>query len=57
MLHFVQVQQNQYILVQTDIMAFAIAALDSIDFVEPPHTAAGLIPYGQLIDELKVQTL
>ena len=54
-LHMVQAQQAQYILAQTDVTAFAIAALGSIEFVEPPHTTAGLIPYGQLFDEHKVQ--
>ena len=43
-LHFVQVQQTQYILAQNDVMAFAIAALGSLEFVEPPHTATSLIP-------------
>ena len=35
-------------------MAFAVAALGSIEFVEQPHTATSLIPYGQLFDELKM---
>ena len=52
MLHMVQAQQSQYILAQADVMAFAFAALGSIEFVEPPHTTAGLIPYSQLFDEL-----
>ena len=43
-LHFVQVQQTQYILAQNDVMAFAIAALGSLEFVEHPHTATSLIP-------------
>ena len=54
-LHMVQAQQAQYILAQTDVTAFAIAAHGSIEFVEPPHTTAGLIPYGHLFDEHKVQ--
>ena len=53
----VQAQQSQYILAQRDVTAFAIAALVSIEFVETPHTTAGLIPYGQLFDELKVQLI
>ena len=56
-LHMVQVQQAQYILAQTDVTAFVIAALGSIEFVEPPYTTAGPIPYGQLFDELKVQLI
>ena len=48
------VQQCQYILAQTDVMAFTFGALVSIEFVEPPHTTAGLIPYGQLFDKLKI---
>ena len=56
-LRMVQFQQAQYILAQTDVTAFVIAALGSIDFVEPPHTTAGLIPYGQLFNELKVQLI
>ena len=55
MLHFVQVKQTQYILAQTDVIAFAIAAQGSIEFVEPPHAARGLIPYSQLFDELKMK--
>ncbi len=43
-LHVVQAQQAQYILAQTDVTAFAVAALGSIEFIEPPHTTAGLIP-------------
>jgi hypothetical protein len=57
MLHMVKAQQAQYIVAQTDVMAFAIAALGTIKFVEPPHTTAGLIPYVQLSDELKVQLI
>ena len=53
-LHFVQVQQTQYIFAQNDVMAFAIVALGLIEFVEPPHIASGLIPYGQLFDEIKM---
>ena len=56
-LPMVQAQQAQYILAQTDVTAFAVAALGSIEFIEPPHTTAGLIPYGQLFDELKVQLI
>ena len=52
-LHFVQVQQTQYIPAQNDVLAFAIVALGSIEFVEPPHTTTSLIPYGQLFKELK----
>ena len=54
MLHFVQVQQTQYILAQNYVMAFAIAALGSLEFVEPPRTATSQIPYGQLFDEHKM---
>ena len=54
MLHYVHVQQTQYILAQNDVMAFAIAALGSIEFVEPPHTATSLIPYGQMFDVHKM---
>ena len=53
MLYLVQSQQNQYVLAQTDVMAFAFAALSSMEFVEPPHTTAGIIAYGQLFDECK----
>ena len=56
-LPMVQAQQAQYILAQTDVTAFAVAALGSIEFIEPPHTTAGLIPYGQLFNELKVQLI
>ena len=56
-LHFVHVQQNQYILAQNDVMAFAIAALGSIEVVEPLHTATGPIPYGELFDELKMKLI
>ena len=56
-LHFVQVQQTQYVLAQTDVMAFATAALGSIEFVEPPHTAVGIIPYGQLFYKLKMKLI
>ena len=34
-------------------MDFAIAALGSIEFLEPPHTTTSLILYGQLFDEIK----
>ena len=57
MLHFVQIQQTQYILAQNDVMAFAIAALGSIEFIEPPHTTISLIPYCQLFDELKTKLI
>ena len=53
----VQTQLSQYILAQAEVIAFAFAALGSIDFVEPPHTTAGLIPYGQLFDELKIRLI
>ena len=54
-LHMVQAQRSQYILGQADVMAYVFAALDSIEFVEPPHTTAGLISYSQLFDELKIR--
>ena len=57
LLHMVQGQHSQYILAQTDIMAFVFAAVGYIEFVEPPHTTAGLIPYGQLFDELKLRLI
>jgi hypothetical protein len=38
-------------------MAFAVAALGSIEFVEHTHTAAGLFLYGQLFDELKMKLI
>ena len=53
MLHFLQYQQTKYILLQNDVMAYAFAALGSIEFVEPPPTATNLILYDQLFDELK----
>ena len=53
MLHFVHVQRTQYTLAQNDVLAFAIAALRSIEFVGPPHTATSHIPYRQLFDELE----
>ena len=43
-LHFVQVQQNQYILAQI-VMAFATEALGWLEFVERSHTATSIIPY------------
>ena len=46
----VQAQQTQYILAETEVTAFAVAALVPIEFIKPPHTTAGLIPYGQLFD-------
>jgi hypothetical protein len=57
MLHMVQAQQSQHILAQADVMAFAFAALGPIEFVEPPHITAGLIPYGKLFDELKLHLI
>ena len=53
MLHFVQDQQTKYTLARNDVMAYAVAALGSIEFVEPPPTATSLILYDQLFDELK----
>jgi hypothetical protein len=53
MLHFVQVQQTKYILARNDVMAYAVAALGSIEFVEPSPMATSLIPYDQLFDEIK----
>ena len=50
----VQAQQSQYILAHADVMAFAFAALGTIEFVAPPHKTGGLFPYGQLFDELKL---
>ena len=55
MLHTVQAQQSQYIIAQSDVMAFALAALGPIEFLEPPRTTAGLIPYCQLFEELKMR--
>ncbi len=57
MLHFVQFQQTQYILAQNDVMSFAILTLGTIEFVETLHTAAGLLPYDQLFDELKMKLI
>ena len=57
MLHMVQIQLSQYILAQAGVMAFAFAALVPIEFVEPPHTTAGLIPYGQLFDEINIRLI
>ena len=53
MLHIVQDHQTKYILAQNDVMAYAVAALGWIEFVEPPPTATNLILYDQLFDELK----
>ena len=53
MLHFLQVQETKYILAKNDVMAFAIAALEWIKIVEPPHTTTSLIPYCQVFDELR----
>ena len=53
MLHFVQDQKTKYILAQNYVMAYAVAALGSIEFVEPPPTATILILYDQMFDELK----
>ena len=53
MLHIVQDHQTKYILAQNDVMAYAVAALGSIEFVELPPTATNLILYDQLFDELK----
>ena len=55
--HMVQAQQSQYILAQAEVMAVVFATLWSIEFVEPPHTTAGLIPYDQLFDELKIRLI
>ena len=57
MLHMVEAQQSQYILAQADVMAFAFAALSSLDFVEPSRSTAGQIPYGQLFEELKLRII
>jgi hypothetical protein len=38
---------------ENDVMAFAIAALESIDFVDITCNATGLILYDQLFDKLK----
>jgi hypothetical protein len=53
MLHIVQVQQTKYILARNDVMAYAVAALGSIEFVEPHPMATSYIPYGQLFVDLK----
>ena len=53
MLNIVQDHQTKYILAQNDVMAYAVAALGWIEFVEPPPTATNLILYDQLFDELK----
>ena len=52
MLHMVEAQQSQYNLAQVDVMTFAFATLGSLEFVEPPGSTAGQIPYGQLFDNL-----
>jgi hypothetical protein len=53
MIHIVQDQQNKYILTRNDVMAFAVDALGSIEFVDTTSNAAGLILYDQLFAELK----
>jgi hypothetical protein len=53
MLHLLQGQQTRYILARDDDMAYAIAALDSREFVEPQSAVCGLILYDQLFDEIK----
>jgi hypothetical protein len=45
MIHIVQDQQNKYILARIDIMAFAVHALESIEFVDTTSNAADLIVY------------
>ena len=57
MLHIVQAQKSQYIFAQAHVIAFAFPVLGTIEFVEPVHTSAGLIPYGQLFDELKMRLI
>jgi hypothetical protein len=52
-LHLVQVQQTRYIIARDDIMAYAIAALRSSEFVEPQSPVCRLILYDQLFDEIK----
>ena len=49
MLYFVQDQQTKYIVAQ-NIMDYAVAALGSNEFVEPPPTATNFILYDQLFD-------
>jgi hypothetical protein len=52
--NIVQIRQAQYILASYDVRAYAVAALDSTEFVEPNHaSAACLIPYERLFDEMK----
>jgi hypothetical protein len=53
MLHHVQVQQTWYILARDDVMAYAIAALRSSEFVETQSAVCLLTLYDQLFDELK----
>ena len=57
MLHMVEAQQSQYNLAQVDVMTFAFATLGSLEFVEPPRSTAGQIPYGQLFEELKLRLI
>jgi hypothetical protein len=56
-LHIVQVQQNKYILLRNDVIAYAIAALGSTESFEPSPIAINVIPYDQLFDELKTPLL
>jgi hypothetical protein len=55
MLHIVQARQADYIVERGDVRAYTNAALGTTEFVEPNSTttSTGLIPYGQLFDELK----
>jgi hypothetical protein len=48
-LHIVQDQQNKYILARNDVMAFVVAAVGSVEFVDTTSNDAGLILYDQTL--------
>ena len=50
MLHMVEAQQSLYILAQADVMSFAFATLSTLEYFEPPHSAASQIPYVPVVD-------
>jgi hypothetical protein len=53
MLHLVQIQQAQYTLAQDDVVAYALLAQGSSEFIEPQSSVCGLILYEQLFQKLK----
>jgi hypothetical protein len=50
---FIADQQAKYILPQNYVVQYTVAALGSIDFVDPYQKSTNLILFDQLFDELK----